>query len=84
VYAEPPGPERTSALPDLLLRPHEHVRKLDPDLVAGLLQAAHVADYDRLKELTAQIPRQHAVIGEALGELVERYSYDEIEAILRT
>ena len=61
---------------------HEHVRRLAPQLVADMREAVKAADYERLTELIAQIPPEHGAVAGALGELCERYGYDEIETIL--
>jgi hypothetical protein len=50
-----------------------------PELAKGLREAARVADYDRLGELIATIPPEHARMAEDLRQLVQRYAYDEIE-----
>jgi len=81
-YADPPPPERSSQVPNLLATRHERVRSLPAPLVEGLRAAAHVADYDRFTELLAQIPAQHVEVADALRELVEQYAYEQIETIL--
>ena len=81
-YADP-LPERVSQLPDFMAMRHEHLGQLPRALVLDLRAAAHVADYDRFKELLAQIPADHAAVAAALGELVEQYAYEQIEAILQ-
>jgi CheY-like chemotaxis protein len=82
-YAEAAPPERVSQVPDFLAMRHTHVLKLPPSLVAELRTAAHVADYDRLKDLLHQLPAEHAAVADVLRELVEQYGYDQIEAILQ-
>ncbi len=82
-YAEPAPPERSSQVPLLLATRHEHVGRLPAAVVAELRAAAHVADYDRLKELVAQIPDPCSTLAAALGELVEQYAYEQIEAVLQ-
>jgi CheY-like chemotaxis protein len=81
-YGEPPPPERTSHVPDVMAMRHEHVRVLPPKLVADLREAVHAADYERLTELIGQIPAEQGAVAEALRELCERYGYEEIETIL--
>jgi two-component system, sensor histidine kinase and response regulator len=83
-YAEEPESDRTSQLPDLTRRREEYVQGLPPHLVGELRQAAHVADYERLTLLLEKLPPAHALVAEALRELVARYDYDAIEAILAT
>jgi PAS domain S-box-containing protein len=72
-----PAPERSSNVPGA-----EDVRWLPAALVAELRAAVHVADYDRFTDLLVGLPAEHAAVGEALKELVGRYAYDQIEAIL--
>jgi len=81
-YADPPPPERSSQVPNLLATRHERVRSLPAPLVESLRAAAHIADYDRFTELLARVPDQHADVAEALRELVEQYAYEQIETIL--
>jgi PAS domain S-box-containing protein len=81
-YDEEPALERASQVPSLLAQPYVHLESLPPSLVAEIREAAHVADYFRLMTLIEQIPTDHGTIAAALRELVERFGYDEIEAIL--
>ncbi len=82
-YADPPPPERISQVPEFLASRQEHLARLPSSLVAELRAAAHAADYDRFKELVARIPPGCEAAAAALGELVEEYAYEQIEAILR-
>ncbi len=52
-------------------------------LAAQIRAAAHVADVDRIHELILRVPPEHAAAAHSLGELVDRYAYDEIDALLR-
>jgi PAS domain S-box-containing protein len=82
-YAQASATERPSLLPTLMTHSHEYVQALPVPLVSALREAVQVADYERLTELLLQIPIEHAAVAEALRELVDRYEYEELDAILR-
>jgi PAS domain S-box-containing protein len=82
-YGEAPPPERISELPDFAAMRTDLARTLPAELVIELRSAARVADYDRLKELVAEIPAEHAALASALGDLVEVYGYEQIEGLLK-
>ncbi len=81
-YADPP-PAQVSRIPELLATPRQHLARLPAALVRDLRTAAHVADYERLRELVAQVPVEHEAVSAALFELVDQYAYEQLEAILQ-
>jgi PAS domain S-box-containing protein len=76
--------ERTSTLPTSRRSSAPPSGPLAHELRAALLGAAHIADYERLKELIARIPPEHAPLSEELGRLAERFAYDQIGDLLRS
>jgi hypothetical protein len=75
-YAEAPSPARADA--------GAASGSLLPAALADEIQnAARAADYEHLCDLIRSVPEDQAAVAEALGELLERYAYDEIDALLR-
>jgi hypothetical protein len=53
---------------------------LPPALTTEICNAAHLADYQRLTELIAELRGEHAAAAEALHRLTEAFAYEQIES----
>ncbi|MDX2229548.1 MAG: PAS domain S-box protein [Leptolyngbyaceae cyanobacterium bins.349] len=77
IYAEPET-EALTAQPATGQQPIATIHVMPPEWIQALQQAAIAIDSDRLLQLVADIPPQHAQLAEQLTDLIRRFCFDEI------
>jgi two-component system, sensor histidine kinase and response regulator len=84
-YAAPPRKSSSSLFAAVRPRSGSAPRApLPPELVTPLREAVRIADYERVMELIAELPPEHAETAEELNRLAESFAYDKIETVLNT
>jgi two-component system sensor histidine kinase/response regulator len=81
-YADDARRQTTASPVDPATLRHTFADAFSPAIKRAITLAARAADYDRLLELLAEVPREDVAAAKALRKLVEAYAYDQIAAAM--